>query len=97
MALKIPRPSPKVIVPKQSLEISRPVLPSAVYSMSFPYKFVVLLPAGGIAVSCPTPTQIRAWLHLFIGLQAAGDNNPETRKALAPSFRERPTPFTILV
>ena len=33
MALKSPRPSPKVMVPKQSFETSRPVLPSVVYSM----------------------------------------------------------------
>src|ERR1700731_4502297 len=33
IALKRPLPSPNVIVPKQSLETRRPVLPSVVYSM----------------------------------------------------------------
>src|ERR1700730_5093516 len=35
MALKIPLPSPNVMVPKQSLETRRPVLPSVAYSMTF--------------------------------------------------------------
>src|SRR5258707_10680038 len=34
MALKIPLPSPNVMVPKQSFETRRPVLPSVAYSMA---------------------------------------------------------------
>src|ERR1700676_4490768 len=36
MALKIPLPSPNVMVPKQSFETRRPVLPSVAYSMVLP-------------------------------------------------------------
>src|ERR1700726_5165789 len=35
IALKSPLPSPNVMVPKQSFETRRPVLPSVAYSMSF--------------------------------------------------------------
>src|ERR1700745_2779026 len=35
MALEIPLPSPNVMVPKQSLETRRPVLPSVAYCMTF--------------------------------------------------------------
>src|ERR1700722_13441634 len=35
MALKSPLPSPNVMVPKQSLETNRPVLPRVVYCISF--------------------------------------------------------------
>src|ERR1700676_4547177 len=37
MALKSPLPSPKVMVPKQSFETRRPVLPSVAYSMAFSF------------------------------------------------------------
>src|SRR5882757_2873196 len=37
MALKSPLPSPNVMVPKQSLETTRPVLPSVAYSMAFSF------------------------------------------------------------
>src|ERR1700687_258244 len=37
MALNIPLPSPNVMVPKQSLETRRPVLPSVAYSMAFAF------------------------------------------------------------
>jgi hypothetical protein len=37
MALKSPLPSPKVMVPKQSFETRRPVLPSVAYSMAVPF------------------------------------------------------------
>src|ERR1700686_3106582 len=36
MSLKSPLPSPNVMVPKQSFETRRPVLPSVAYSMIFP-------------------------------------------------------------
>src|SRR5712675_3441022 len=39
MALKRPLPSPNVMVPKQSFETRRPVLPSVAYSMA--YSFLV--------------------------------------------------------
>src|SRR5882757_1501067 len=37
MALKSPLPSPNVMVPKQSFETRRPVLPSIAYSMAFSF------------------------------------------------------------
>src|ERR1700682_1851058 len=37
MALKSPLPSPNVMVPKQSFETKRPVLPSVAYSMMLPF------------------------------------------------------------
>src|SRR6202790_2017043 len=37
MALKRPLPSPKVMVPKQSFETRRPVLPSVAYSIAFSF------------------------------------------------------------
>src|ERR1700737_3391967 len=37
MALKTPLPSPNVMVPKQSFETRRPVLPSVAYSMAFSF------------------------------------------------------------
>src|SRR5260370_10195132 len=37
MALKSPLPSPNVMVPKQNLETTRPVLPSVAYSMAFSF------------------------------------------------------------
>src|SRR5712664_2239011 len=37
MALKYPLPSPNVMVPKQSFETRRPVLPSVAYSMAFAF------------------------------------------------------------
>src|SRR5271154_1428303 len=36
-ALKSPLPSPNVMVPKQSFETRRPVLPSVAYSMTFSF------------------------------------------------------------
>src|SRR5580700_9030072 len=39
-ALKSPLPSPNVMVPKQSFETRRPVLPSVAYSMSFSLLFL---------------------------------------------------------
>src|ERR1700732_4244810 len=42
MALKIPLPSPNVMVPKQSFETRRPVLPSVAYSMVFPFSELVV-------------------------------------------------------
>src|ERR1700682_869620 len=37
LALKIPLPSPNVMVPKQSFETRRPVLPSVAYFMAFSF------------------------------------------------------------
>src|SRR3979490_3410980 len=47
MALKSPLPSPNVMVPKQSFETSRPVLPSVAYSMSWSFLVRVSQRAGG--------------------------------------------------
>src|ERR1700722_5155459 len=48
MALKSPLPSPNVMVPKQSLETKRPVLPSVAYSTAFSFLASPKLPYEGI-------------------------------------------------
>src|SRR5260370_8371206 len=45
IALKSPLPSPKVMVPKQSFETSRPVLPSVAYCIAFSF-YRSLLPVA---------------------------------------------------
>src|SRR5580704_7088357 len=42
MPLKRPLPSPNVMVPKQSFETRRPVLPSVAYSMAFSFSTITL-------------------------------------------------------
>src|ERR1700736_217913 len=42
MALKRPLPAPNVMVPKQSFETRRPVLPSVAYSMAFSFSTITL-------------------------------------------------------
>src|ERR1700722_12196306 len=43
MPLKRPLPSPNVMVPKQSFETRRPVLPSVAYSMAFSFSTITLI------------------------------------------------------
>src|ERR1700722_16265430 len=73
MALKSPLPSPNVIVPKQNLETTRPVLPSVAYSMVFSF--------------CELP--LGSFMHEQVlthesGKKSPGDSVPERIK---PSLR----------
>src|SRR5258707_11596676 len=72
MALKRPLPSPNVMVPKQSFETRRPVLPSVAYSMA--YSFLVEPKSHwreGVGRwygrACPS-----SWQELWILLEAPG-------------------------
>src|SRR5882757_3693965 len=71
MALKSPLPSPNVMVPKQSFETRRPVLPSVAYCMALSFLVSPTFSFGKVSVvgmgTCPPK-----WRPLRIWLEASG-------------------------